>query len=83
MNSSITVRRICKQWQVTARSLPAAAPRAAAGSAASFSTSAPRASKKPSNVGILAMDTYMTSRCVAQEALEKADGVSAGKYTIG
>ena len=33
-------------------------------------------------VGILAMETYVASRYVAQEALEKADGVSAGKYTV-
>jgi len=34
-------------------------------------------------VGILAAETYMTSRYVSQEALEKFDGVSAGKYTVG
>jgi hypothetical protein len=38
---------------------------------------------KAHNVGILAMETYMSQRYVSQTALEKADGVSAGKYTIG
>jgi hypothetical protein len=40
-------------------------------------------SAKAHNVGILAMETYMSSRYVSQSALEKADNVSAGKYTIG
>jgi hydroxymethylglutaryl-CoA synthase len=43
------------------------------------SAGAPRAH----NVGILAMESYVSDRCVSQEALEKADGVSAGKYTVG
>lgn len=47
--------------------------------AAAFSTAAAR----PENVGILAMETYVASRAVKQADLEKADGVSAGKYTIG
>ena len=40
-------------------------------------------SERPTNVGILAMETYIPRRCVAQSELEKADGVSAGKYSIG
>jgi hypothetical protein len=35
------------------------------------------------NVGILAMETYVPSRFVSMTALEKADGIAAGKYTIG
>jgi hypothetical protein len=38
---------------------------------------------KARNTGILAMEMYVPNRYVAQDALEKADGVSAGKYTIG
>ncbi|KAI8333707.1 hydroxymethylglutaryl-CoA synthase [Chlamydoabsidia padenii] len=37
----------------------------------------------PQNVGILAMEMYFPSRCVAQPEMEAFDGVSAGKYTIG
>ena len=50
-----------------------------------FSASAPAApaASAPANVGILAMETYVSSRYVCQEALEKFDGVSAGKYTVG
>ena len=29
------------------------------------------------------MDVYFPSRCISEEALEKFDGVPAGKYTIG
>ncbi len=36
-----------------------------------------------SNVGILAMDSYISGRYVDQAKLETADGVSAGKYTVG
>ena len=46
----------------------------------SFSTS--MTAQRGHGVGILAMETYVASRYVAQEALEKADGVSAGKYTV-
>ena len=35
------------------------------------------------NVGILAAELYIPSRFVAQGKLEAADGVSAGKYTVG
>lgn len=42
------------------------------------------ASWTPSNdVGILAMDVYFPSKYVAQEDLERYDGVAAGKYTKG
>lgn len=40
------------------------------------------AAPKP-NVGILAMDAYFPGRYVSQGDLEQADGVGAGKYTIG
>lgn len=35
------------------------------------------------NVGILAMEVYFPSSFISQEELEKANGVSQGKYTIG
>lgn len=35
-----------------------------------------------SDVGILAMEYYIPSRYVSQTALEAADGVSPGKYTV-
>ncbi|KAH8146484.1 uncharacterized protein LAJ45_09430 [Morchella importuna] len=35
------------------------------------------------NVGIKAMEIYFPSQCVDQAELEKFDGVSTGKYTIG
>ena len=41
------------------------------------------AAAAPSSVGILAAELYVPSRFVAQSALETADGVSAGKYTVG
>ncbi|KAG0196534.1 Hydroxymethylglutaryl-CoA synthase, cytoplasmic [Mortierella sp. GBA30] len=37
----------------------------------------------PANVGIRAIDFYFPSKFVQQKELEQADGVSAGKYTIG
>ncbi|CAG8741181.1 12018_t:CDS:2, partial [Acaulospora morrowiae] len=37
----------------------------------------------PENVGILAIEIYFPKRYVDQSMLEKYDGVSAGKYTIG
>ncbi|RIA91322.1 hydroxymethylglutaryl-CoA synthase [Glomus cerebriforme] len=37
----------------------------------------------PENVGILAVEIYFPKRYVDQAELEKHDGVSAGKYTIG
>ncbi|EGG24531.1 hydroxymethylglutaryl-CoA synthase [Cavenderia fasciculata] len=38
---------------------------------------------RPENVGILGMEIYFPKTYVAQEDLEKFDGVSAGKYTVG
>ncbi|KAH7138992.1 hydroxymethylglutaryl-CoA synthase-like protein [Dendryphion nanum] len=38
---------------------------------------------RPSNIGIKAIELYFPSQCVDQVELEKFDGVSAGKYTIG
>lgn len=38
---------------------------------------------RPKGVGILAMDVYFPKTCVDHAELEKFDGVSAGKYTIG
>ncbi|KAL8825555.1 MAG: hypothetical protein Q9191_004339 [Dirinaria sp. TL-2023a] len=38
---------------------------------------------RPRNVGIKAIEIYFPSQCVDQSALEKFDGVSEGKYTIG
>ncbi|RKP22862.1 hydroxymethylglutaryl-coenzyme A synthase N terminal-domain-containing protein, partial [Syncephalis pseudoplumigaleata] len=40
-------------------------------------------SERPANVGILAMDIYFPKTCVDQAELEKHDGASTGKYTIG
>ena len=37
----------------------------------------------PENVGIVALEIYFPSQYVDQTELEKFDGVSAGKYTIG
>ncbi|KAK4893502.1 3-hydroxy-3-methylglutaryl coenzyme A synthase [Elasticomyces elasticus] len=38
---------------------------------------------RPQNIGIKAIELYFPSQCVDQTELEKFDGVSAGKYTIG
>ncbi|KAI9726175.1 MAG: 3-hydroxy-3-methylglutaryl coenzyme A synthase [Chrysothrix sp. TS-e1954] len=38
---------------------------------------------RPQNIGIKALELYFPSQCVDQAALEKYDGVSEGKYTIG
>ncbi|CAG8950604.1 hypothetical protein HYFRA_00002813 [Hymenoscyphus fraxineus] len=38
---------------------------------------------RPQNIGIKAMEIYFPSQCVDQAELEKFDGVSQGKYTIG
>jgi hydroxymethylglutaryl-CoA synthase len=40
-------------------------------------------SARPQNIGIKAIEVYFPSQCVDQVELEKYDGVSAGKYTIG
>jgi len=38
---------------------------------------------RPQNIGIKAIEVYFPSQCVDQAELEKFDGVSTGKYTIG
>ncbi|KAL5357842.1 hydroxymethylglutaryl-coenzyme A synthase C terminal-domain-containing protein [Aspergillus floccosus] len=38
---------------------------------------------RPQNIGIKAIEVYFPSQCVDQAELEKFDGVSEGKYTIG
>ncbi|KAJ5749684.1 hypothetical protein N7533_006712 [Penicillium manginii] len=38
---------------------------------------------RPQNIGIKAIEVYFPTQCVDQVDLEKHDGVSAGKYTIG
>ncbi|ORX98748.1 hydroxymethylglutaryl-CoA synthase [Clohesyomyces aquaticus] len=38
---------------------------------------------RPSNIGIKGIELYFPSQCVDQSELEKFDGVSQGKYTIG
>lgn len=38
---------------------------------------------RPQNIGIKGIELYIPSQCVNQSELEKFDGVSAGKYTIG
>ncbi|KIV93998.1 hydroxymethylglutaryl-CoA synthase [Exophiala mesophila] len=38
---------------------------------------------RPHNIGIKAIEIYFPSQCVDQADLEKFDGVSTGKYTIG
>ncbi|KAJ5721764.1 uncharacterized protein N7483_009698 [Penicillium malachiteum] len=38
---------------------------------------------RPQNIGIKAIEVYFPSQCVDQVDLEKHDGVSEGKYTIG
>ncbi|KJZ74596.1 Hydroxymethylglutaryl-CoA synthase [Hirsutella minnesotensis 3608] len=38
---------------------------------------------RPQNIGIKAIEIYFPSQYVEQSELEKFDGVSAGKYTIG
>ncbi|CUS23819.1 LAQU0S12e00738g1_1 [Lachancea quebecensis] len=38
---------------------------------------------RPQNIGIKAIEVYIPSQCVNQAELEKFDGVSQGKYTIG
>ncbi|KAL3232558.1 Hydroxymethylglutaryl-CoA synthase [Nakaseomyces bracarensis] len=38
---------------------------------------------RPSNVGIKAIELYLPSQYVSEAELEKYDGVSQGKYTIG
>ncbi|KAF2733100.1 hydroxymethylglutaryl-CoA synthase [Polyplosphaeria fusca] len=38
---------------------------------------------RPTNIGIKGLELYFPSQCVDQAELEKFDGVSQGKYTIG
>lgn len=38
---------------------------------------------RPQQIGIKAIEVYFPSQCVDQKELEKFDGVSEGKYTIG
>lgn len=38
---------------------------------------------RPRDIGIIAIELYFPSQCVDQAELEKFDGVSQGKYTIG
>jgi len=38
---------------------------------------------RPKNVGIKAIELYFPGLCVDQAELEKFNGVSQGKYTIG
>lgn len=38
---------------------------------------------RPANIGIKGIEVYIPSQCVNQAELEKYDGVSTGKYTIG
>ncbi|ODM19209.1 Hydroxymethylglutaryl-CoA synthase [Aspergillus cristatus] len=40
-------------------------------------------SARPQNIGIKAIEVYFPRQCVDQAELEKHDGVSEGKYTIG
>ncbi|GAA5903740.1 hypothetical protein JCM6882_003401 [Rhodosporidiobolus microsporus] len=44
---------------------------------------APSPAERPQNVGIHAIDCYFPLRCIDESDLERFDGVSAGKYTIG
>mmetsp|Transcript_7260 Transcript_7260/g.18999 ORF Transcript_7260/g.18999 Transcript_7260/m.18999 type:complete len:498 (-) Transcript_7260:309-1802(-) len=46
------------------------------------SSAAKSVSNRPQNVGILAMEAYFPRNCLAQTALEAADGCE-GKYTVG
>ncbi|KAM5456800.1 3-hydroxy-3-methylglutaryl coenzyme A synthase [Microsporum audouinii] len=39
--------------------------------------------ERPHNIGIKAIELYFPNTCVDQAELEKADGVSSGKYTAG
>ncbi|GAA5940220.1 hydroxymethylglutaryl-CoA synthase [Sporobolomyces koalae] len=53
------------------------------GSSSRFQPHAPSPSQRPQNVGIHAIDLYFPLRCIDESDLERFDGVSAGKYTIG
>jgi|APCry1669189883_1035261.scaffolds.fasta_scaffold145669_1 Hydroxymethylglutaryl-coenzyme A synthase N terminal len=74
--STIKVQKMVASW--VAKKAPVMVP--------SFSASGMRAfsgTSRAENVGILAAETYVPHRFVSQENLEKFDGVSAGKYTVG
>ena len=64
------VARLCQSW--------ACAAKISSGAARGFANNA-----RAPGVGILAMEAYVPSRFVAQSALEEADGIAKGKYTIG
>ncbi|GAA5849441.1 hypothetical protein JCM8547_000452 [Rhodosporidiobolus lusitaniae] len=51
--------------------------------AARWAPFAPNPAERPQNVGIHAIDLYFPLRCIDESDLERFDGVSAGKYTIG
>lgn len=68
--------------RATASSASAAAARRQL-SAASACANPDRFASYPEKVGIVAMDAYFPRQYVAQEDLEKHDGVSAGNYTVG
>lgn len=48
-----------------------------------FAPFIPSPDTRPKNVGIHAIDLYFPLRCISQPDLERFDGASAGKYTIG
>ncbi|GAA6015036.1 hypothetical protein JCM11491_001634 [Sporobolomyces phaffii] len=52
-------------------------------SSSRFAPFAPNPTERPQNVGIHAIDLYFPHRCIDESDLERFDGVSAGKYTIG
>ena len=52
-------------------------------SAATRSACRSYSSKKAGDIGVLAMETYFPKHYVAQEDLEKFDGIPEGKYTKG
>ena len=69
MSSVNRVRMMVSKWASHERAF-SASPHVAAG-------------HRAHNVGVLAMETYIPSRFVSQSELEKADNISAGKYTVG
>ncbi|GAA5918157.1 hypothetical protein JCM5296_003978 [Sporobolomyces johnsonii] len=52
-------------------------------SSSRFAPFPPNPDSRPKNVGIHAIDLYFPLRCIDEADLERFDGVSAGKYTIG
>lgn len=53
------------------------------GTSSRFQPFPPNPTQRPQNVGIHAIDVYFPMRCIDEADLERFDGVSAGKYTIG